>query len=317
MPTGYANGLQTNFRYVLRKQVRCAGIGVDGEFGIDDARLDRLIVEMSHWINRLTDQWFLPLRLIERVDGGRGAVARMPNLIPIIELFSLKLEKEGLFSFDFPNVAYQVKQRYVMMSSPRMKLPDSPHLISLDGVFGWLVDETRIIKTRTTLPMNAGDTIIKVVSTAGFRAGEAILAGDTPEPRMSVITNPGSLQLKSGGMIVEEIVNATDLKVEPLEIAAPAGVSVSRYGRVPDMIQRACLLMIRDRVQKVGDIDTAESPFGIGTRLNSESVEGYSYSLGALPAINGFGGGANTTGNVEVDDILSQFTTPAMYIGNV
>lgn len=134
---------------------------------------------------------------------------------------------------------------------------------------------------------------------------------------MSVITNPGSLQLKSGGMIVEEIVNATDLKVEPLEITAPAGVSVSRYGRVPDMIQRACLLMIRDRAQKIGDIDTAESPFGIGTRLNSESVEGYSYSMGALPAIHGFGGGALTTGNVEVDDLLFQFSTPAMYVGTV
>lgn len=317
MPTGYASGLQTNFRYVLKKQVRCAGIPADGEFGIDDARLDRLIVEMSHWINRLTDQWFLPIRLNERVDGARGAIARMPNQIPILELFNLRLEKEGLFSFDFPSLAYQVKQRYVMMTSPRMKLPDMPHFVTLDGVFGWLVDETRIVKTRTTLLLNSGDTIIKVLNTAGFRAGEAILVGDNPEPRISVVTNPGSLQLKSGGMIVEEVVNATDLKVEPLEITASAGVSVSRYGRVPDMIQRACFLMIRDRIQKIGDIDTAESPFGIGTRLNSESVEGYSYSLGALPAINGFGGGALTTGNVEVDDILQQFCTPAMYVGNI
>jgi hypothetical protein len=318
MPTGFADGLQTNFRYVTVKQVRAAGIPESGEFGIDDARLNRLIVEMCHWINRLTDQWFLPVRLRERVDGSRGSVARMPNLVPILELFSLDLEKEGLFAFQLPSVAYQIKQRYVMMLSRGARLPELPHFVVLNGVFGWLVDTTRIVKTRTTAPIVAGATSIPATSTAHIRPGDTILVGRDPEPRVSIIQDDSVLRLKSGGIIVDGVPTATTIPVEPVEFDIPeVGVPIVRYGRVPDMIQRAALLMIRDRVQKIGDIDTAESPFGIGTRLNSESVEGYSYSLGALPAMNGHAGGSWTTGNVEVDDILQQFCTPAMYIGNV
>jgi hypothetical protein len=100
------------------------------------------------------------------------------------------------------------------------------------------------------------------------------------------------------------------------DFSATAGSKVVKYGRVPDLIQRATLLMIRDRVTKIGEIDTFEDPFGKGTRLNSESVEGYSYSMTSAPAQHGHGGGAWSTGNVEVDDILTQFSTPSMYIGN-
>ena len=95
----------------------------------------------------------------------------------------------------------------------------------------------------------------------------------------------------------------------------PAGVPAVKYGQVPLQIQRAALLMIRDRTQDIGDIDIFESPFGKGTRINSESVEGYSYSMAGTPAVNGHAGGAWTTGNVEVDDILHQYAAPVMHVG--
>jgi hypothetical protein len=305
MPVGFASGLHTAFAYLTVEQVRAAGIPDSGDSGIPDERLRPLIREVSHWINRLTDQWFLPIRLRERTDGNNGAVARIPNLIPILELFSLKLEKPGLFSLDLPDVAYMVKQRYVMMLDRHMKLPEQPHFVVLDGVFGWLVDDYVKAKTRTvaTLSVTGSDVTAKtkdilVASVDGFNAGDAILVGNDPEP----LSYPA---------IVIGVVPTPPLKVviEPVvPFSLPSGVLVSRYGRVPDRIQRACLLLVRDKIQKVGDIDTSDSPGGIGTRLNSESVEGYSYSLSPLKAINSPGGGAMTTGNAEVDDILTEFT---------
>lgn len=318
MSTGFADGLQTNFRYVTVRQVRAAGIPDAGQFGISDDRLKPLIKEMSGWINRLTDQWFLPARLRERVDGAKGSIARMPNQIPILELFGLSLEKKGLISFPYPDLAFQVKKRYVMMVTRNVRLPDYPNFIVMDGVFGWLIDETRMVRTTLASPLNPGDTTVQVVNVAGIRAGDAVLIGNAPEPRPEDVQVNQGMALKSGPAIVDCDPNTVlnTFTVEPIEFGpVPAGTPVVRYGRVPDAIQRAALLMIRDHLQKVGDIDTAESPGGIGTRLNSESVEGYSYSMSPLKAINGPGGGSWTTGNAEVDDILQQYSTPAMYVG--
>src|SRR5579885_1445380 len=137
MLSGYATGLQTNFRYVTVKQVRRAGIPEAGSrFGSEDARLIPLIKEVCLDINRLTDQWFLPARLRERVDGARGAIAAMPNRIPILDFFNLTLEKAGLVSFPYPTLSYQVKPRYVTMITRNTRLPDFPMFVVMDGVFG-------------------------------------------------------------------------------------------------------------------------------------------------------------------------------------
>jgi hypothetical protein len=321
MPAGYANGLQTNFRYLTMKQARDNGIPDSGQFGVSDLRLPSLIRDMSMWINRLTDQWFLPARLRERTDSSRSSVARLPNQIPILDFFNLILEKPNLVTLIFPEVAYLVKQRYVMMIDRHTRLPEMPHFIVLDGVFGWLEDESRIVRTVTTAPVAVGATAIPVANATGFFIEDALLIGRDPEPRYYDVVAGQGPKLQSGPIILSEAPTGVTpvpntLYCDPVEFGIPvAGVPVVRYGRVPSLIQRACLLLIRDHVQKVGDIDTAESPGGIGTRLNSESVEGYSYSMSPLKAINGPGGGSWTTGNAEVDDILQQYSAPNLFFG--
>lgn len=309
--------MATAFAYVTIEQVRAQGIP---DTLIDDDSLRRLIREVSHWINRLTQQWFLPIRLKAKVDGQRGSVAFMPNLIPILDLFSLRFFKDGLVDLELPTVAYQVKTRYVMMMSHTMRLPLIPHFVVLDGVFGWLVDD--FVKAQTTLvaPLTVTTSDITgipdpkealVASVAGIAVGDAILIGSEPEP----LSYPA---------IVTGVVTTAPLKIifEPIvPFSMPTGTKITRYGRIPDRIQYAMMLLIRDMIQagwgKIGEYDTSESPGGIGTRLNSESVEGYSYSLSPLKAINGPGGGAITTGNAAVDDILTEFTPDygGMFIG--
>lgn len=307
MPAGFATGLSTSFAYVTVAQVRGAGIPDSGDGGIADGPLRELIRLVSHWINQLTDQWFLPVRLREKTDGSDSSVARIPNLIPILELFSLTMEKQGLFSIPMPDVAYQVKQRYVMMLDWRTRLPMMPHFIVLDGVFGWLVDDYVKAKTTLTAALNvvdadvaAGTKTAEVASTAGIAVRDTILFGNDPEP----LSYPA---------IVIGVPDATHIEFAPVvPFSLPVGVRASRYGRIPDMIQHCTMLLIRDKIMngwgRIGYWDTSEAPFGIGTRLNSESVEGYSYSLTPMKVINGPGGGERTTGNAEADDILSTFT---------
>ncbi len=316
MPAGFSTGgMATAFAYVTVEQVRAQGIS---DTLIPDDRLRGLIRMVSHWINRLTQQWFLPIRLRAKVDGQRGSVAFMPNMIPILELFSLRFTKEGLFDLELPDVAYQVKTRYVMMLTHTMRLPMMPHFVVLDGVFGWLVDDFTKTKILTVGPLAvvptdivAGVKEILVNSVDGIYPGDAILIGSEPEP----LSYPG---------IVKGVISTPPLKIvfEPIvPFSLPTGTRVTRYGRVPDRIQLAMMMLIRDQIQagygSIGTYDTSESPGGIGTRLNSESVEGYSYSLSPLKAINGPGGGAITTGNAAVDDILTEFTPDAggMFIG--
>lgn len=314
MPAGLIDqfGIDTPFAYVTVPQAREAGIQdkvSDPEFGIDDAPLRRLILTMSHWINRLTVQWFLPVRLRQPVDGARGSVARMPNQIPILDLFRLRLEREGLVSFDYPSLAFQVKNRYVMMVTRHVRLPEYPHFIVMDGVFGWQQNAFTPVRTTLAAAVAPSAGFVEVVDASKFRPGDAVLVGSEPEPKALHFV----VESVDTSGAPHKVFYDPELTFRDPEV--PAGGRVARYGQVPDLIQRACLLMIRDRTKKVGAIDTAEDPFGIGTRLNSESVEGYSYSLGATPAQHGHAGGSWTTGNVEVDDYLIQYSMPNMYIG--
>lgn len=314
MPEGLLDefGIDTPFAYVSVPQVREAGIldkATDPEFGIDDGPLRSLVLAMSHWINRLTNQWFLPLRLKQPTESGRGSVARFPNQIPILELFNLRIEREGLISFDYPPIAFQVKSRYVLMVTRHVRLPDYPNFVVMDGAFGWMQNAFTHIRTTMAEDLDPTTGVAKVVDASKIRVGDAVLLGNNPEPNaLHVVVEAVDTAGAPHTITYDPLLTFRDPEVA-------AGAKVVRYGQVPDLIKRACLVMIRDRVVPIGGIDTAEDPFGIGTRLNSESVEGYSYSLGGTPAQHGHAGGSWTTGNVEVDDILQQYSAPNLYIG--
>lgn len=302
MPVGESSLGSTEFRYITVDQLRQEGITEDA---LSNDRALSLISLAGQLINVLTKQWFLPVRARQKCDGRQSAVVHHPLMVPIQELFSLRLHKQNLVDVEMPDVAYQVKPRYVMMMSWNANLPSTPYFVQLDGVFGWLEDDFYKTTTYTTADVAPGDTEIPVNSIAGINFGDALLVGNEPE-------------LGSGAVLCKGF-DGNSILCDPIRFTCAANSRVVRYGRVPLMIQRAAMLIVKDRMTPIGEegnCNDTNSPMWYLRRLQSESVEGYSYSLMQLPAPYGFGGGAWTSGNPEVDDICQMYCCPCLYVGN-
>lgn len=304
MPRFEAGPMSHEFRYVTVDQLRAEGITAEK---LPDDRAKELIILCSNWINWLTQQWFLPIRLRQNVDGRGSSVFHLPTFVPILDFFSLRIHKEGLLNIDLPSVSYAVKDRYVEMLQFRTRLTNQPRMVQMDGVFGWL--ENDFVPVRTTLQTSAvkGDRILEVVSNEGILPGEVVLLGSEPAP-------------KSSPRIVYATRGSNQIIVEPIDIDLSAGSRVVRYGRVPRLIQWATMLLVKDKATPIGvrgTEDDEDSPRWFADRLTNESVEGYSYGLEGLPVKYGFGGGARTTGNPEVDDIIHQYSCPYIYVGGI
>lgn len=304
MPVSFSGTLSHEFRYTTVDALRAQGLD---EERIPDDRANELIVLCSNWINSLTQQWFLPIRTIEKTDGRGSAIAHHRLMLPILDLFEVRIGKQGLFETKLTEMSYQVKPRYVQMLSQNTMLPKPPLFVILDGVFGWLEEDFWVARTKVTQDVNIGDEIIHLDSVKGINPNDVVLVGRNPFP-------------ESGAVIVKAIHEPGRIAVEPVRFSCFAGSPAVRYGRVPRMIEYATMLLVRDRAMKLGlrgTEDDSDSPRWFAERLQSESVEGYSYNLSALPTSYGFAGGGYTTGNPEVDDILQQYSCPLLYLGTL
>lgn len=299
--------LSTVFRYVSIQDLRDEGLDPDR---LPDNRAEYLIRLCSSWINHITRQWFVPLRLIERVDGRNRSVVHLPTFTPILELFSLQLAKPGLFNMTYPDLAYEVKERYVQLLNGLTTLPSQPKFVTMDGVFGWLEETHHVHSTVLAQDIQPGLQTFAVESTAGISAGDTLLLGMQPIPKSEAI------------QVVAVDHGSNTITTDSVTVTLPSGTQVSRYGKVPGLIKWACMLLIKDKLSPLGirgSDEDEEGPRWWSDRLNSESVEGYSYSLAAIPVAYGHGGGAWTTGNPEVDDILAQFSSSmhSVYVGGI
>jgi hypothetical protein len=282
--------------------LRSEGIGADI---LPDDRAKDMILLVSNWINWLTQQWFLPVRVEAKVEGRNSSIAHLPNFVPILNLQRLRLGKENLFDITLPDISYQVKPRFVQMLDYNAYLPYNPRFVILDGTFGWLEDDFAPVETTITADVNPGDRTISLASVAGISHGDALLIGRGPYP--------------ASDAVIVDAIRGTDIAVDTVRFSATAGAPAVRYGVVPRLIQWATILLVKDKRVPIGirgTEDDEDSPRWFAERLQSESVEGYSYSLAALPVAYGFGGGAWTTGNPEVDDILTQYCNPMLYVGS-
>lgn len=304
---GHGGLLSTIFRYCSIQDLRDEGLTEDR---LPDDRAMMLIQMCSSWINHITRQWFIPMRLRERVDGRNCNVVQLPTATPILEIFNLRLTKPGLFDMAYPTLAYEVKDRYVQLLDYQSRLPAQPKFVTMDGVFGWLEETFNFYKTTTTVPLTPGVQTFAVADTTGFNAGDTLLLGFNLPPQSEAI------------QVVSVDHGTSEVTTDSVSVNLPVGSPVVKYGRVPNLIKWATMLLVKDKMVPLGirgtDMDT-EGPKWWADRLNSESVEGYSYNLAAIPKAYGHGGGEWTTGNPEVDDILQQFSSGQQffYIGGI
>ena len=171
---GYPGPMSHQFAYVTVDMLRAEGISSEM---IPDDRARDMILYVSNWINWLTQQWFLPVRAIAKCEGRNSCIAHLPTFVPILDFFSLHLAKENLFDVIIPDVAYQVKPRFVQMLSYTGRLPGNPRFVILDGVFGWQEEDYKSVRTTVAVAVNEGDSNIQLTSAAGIRVGDAVLVG--------------------------------------------------------------------------------------------------------------------------------------------
>lgn len=287
------------FEYCTIKMLRDEGITVTE---LTDLRARELIRLTSRIINRLTDQWFSPVKGEFKVDGRGTPFAHLDNMVPILKLEAVKtggVGGEAIDVLDPDDYVHARDKRLVELIGDRARFPRIPLGVILEGIFGWLEGE-KDVTTTTTAVVASGATSVMVASTAGFKVGDQVLFGYEVA-------------------MVSEIPSPTELKFDPLEFAFASGGEIQNCGRTPLEIRRACIMLVHDRMVLISEESAAAVEADIESRIVSESVEGYSYSLAApsgeqTRGVEG-GGGMPTSGNKQVDDILQGFVCPVLYMG--
>lgn len=283
------------FLYTTVKKIRDAGIPATE---LPDAQALELIKLCGLIINRLTDQWFAPVAGSFKLDGRGTPFAHLDNFIPIAVLTAVEV---GGIGGNTPTLVENTEyawirdKRIVELLGDTATFPKTPLGTSLTGVFGWL-ESPKDVSTTVTAPVASGATSVFVASTVGFKVGDQVLFGNEAVP-------------------ISEIPSTLELKFDALEFAIATGATARTLGRTPMEIQRACTLLVADRRLSIPDEEEAD----IASRIQSESTEGYSYSLAPLSSedkqgLEG-GGGQPTSGNAAVDDILQRYTYDGLYLG--
>jgi len=287
------------FEYCTVKMLRDEGITTTE---LPDNRARSIIRLTSRMINRLTDQWFSPVKGDFKVDGRRVPMVHLDNLVPIIELDNVKLggvAGEPIELVDPTEFVHVRDKRIVELVGERARFPRLPLGVILTGIFGWLERE-KDVKTTLTAAAAIDAETVAVVSSAGFQVGDQVLFGFDVA-------------------MVSEVPDGVSLKFDKLEFAWPIGGEIRTLGRTPLEIRRACILLVNDMMETISAEEDSAHEEEIESRIVSESVEGYSYSLAAPTSEHkkgSEGGGGNpTSGNSIVDDILQGFVTPVLYMG--
>ncbi|GAF95113.1 unnamed protein product, partial [marine sediment metagenome] len=123
----------------------------------------------------------------------------------------------------------------------------------------------------------------------------------------------GSQQLVTG---VKQSTNELYFQSSPLKllVALSNGDTLVSYGRTPQLIRYCTIKLVARMYPKVGD--SSESADLITQAIVSEKTDNYSYKLDPSLLRERIEAGINSTGDVEVDSILSQMIDEIpVYIG--
>lgn len=283
---------------------------------VSDARALDLIYEAGDIITALTGCPFVPITTAVRVDGRGDALLYLPSLVPIIEVTAIdhieKLEEGDDEITPYTADMYVVKERWIEANRPQASRyrdtmseyrmwtglngyqfvwPECDLGLRITGTFGWI---ERARTTPTTL----------VVATQADPGDESVDVDDLLDVEVGdVVLLPGGTvrKLVTG---VDETSKTICFVGQPLRAVLALDAELKVWGAVPRLLRKAATLIVMANYEKLGS--DARRYARRADRIQSESTDGYSYSLGG----DLFIGGDSLTNSEEAEAILAEFMPP-------
>jgi hypothetical protein len=311
-----------NFYYASIADVREEGVE-QRPYG--DKRVRKLIRQASRTIDILTGQWFYPLRETRKLNGQDSPVVYDPSKIPIVKVFAVEVDASkstfhnrvltlpmpGAYGpSDFPwdsahgcgtvieslrDLEYEVRDRYIERIGG--VFPEGVNNVEADGVWGWIEGPKEITTTTTTdFQRDSEELILDDVS--GIFPKDVVRISKDGAEAYILVTDVDTSNKKINFDKVHEWVETV-----------ASGAAVEVYGRVPELIERACVRLV------VLNKDLMTSPefshAQIQGQIKKERTDNYQYELfTADEGGGGIGGGSKTTGDAMTDRILQEYTAP-------
>lgn len=302
-----------------------------------DERVQRIISRTSERINAITDQHFMPKRVRTLLNGRGGIMLYFPNLERIIDLEEIVhvFRDDDLITFSDPLVGGQ----FVLRDPGRVVTIDRPLELEtgfdlvrkfgdfnirrpirhtqafsgtkilgfregrgnwrVTGTIGWMDICDPIIETELTADIARGDTTISVTSTDGMRPRDCVLIisddGSGTEPKLNQ------------AFIINDITDSTTIEIDPslVNLSSP-GFSIV-YGRVPGPINEVAIRLAARRLQT--NVTTPTPPSDL---VIEERVDNYRYKLSGPPGGESSTDSGSSSGDLEADRILQEYTAPPM-----
>lgn len=303
-------------RYTTIQALRDQGISTTK---LSDADAPDVIELASSLVMRFTDQWFVPVLNDLEMNGQGDPVIHHPKLLPILDILQVALiniDIIGDTALTTDEFAISTNRRFVQREplvgfTGRKKLALDPSVgaksfprgvrnVRLKAIFGWL-DNFKDICTKTTQAVGDCQGDVTVESTIGISAGDVIIAYDSNDNFFHAILTEVDSTTKTLKFDM----------VKRLPAAVDSGATLCAFGRVPPLVERATIILVEDLRASISSSAFKKAQFQSG--IVSERTDNYSYRL-ASPVGGDLGSAANSTGNLQADNILRHYTAP-QYIG--
>jgi hypothetical protein len=306
------------FQYTTIDRIRGQGFNT-GQ--VSDADALPLIQDASQILTDILGQWFNPVREKKFLDGHGSSLIYYPNRIPFIEVISLGERFTATADGSFlprridvlvgsgDRVVYNpdefyIRGRYIELNYSNSF--DGRANVEIDAYTGFLDwfdvsaqnQSIRKEETDLTTQVSNDDTEAIVTSVDNFRPRDILLfeKNDTSREVLAfAIVN--SIDRSTTKFEMDEIktLNEQDL---------PIGTKVVTFGAVPNLIERATILILKKLVYGYGTNNYEDLVFG--TKLKGEKTDRYSYTLFG----DKDGGGIGITGDTLIDSQLGKFSEP-------
>ena len=284
---------------------------------------------MSKVIDILTGMFFFPLREVRELSGEDSPIVYDPSLLPIQKVFTIDIDYSKSTSHnrvptlpipgrgvrpEFPlggvgsgiqnlgNLEWEVVKNKIELIGGVW--PEGVNNIVTDAIWGWVENPKEIITATVagaTGEVDRNSKQVVIDDIAGiFPYDVARISKDGVEVYLLIRDIDASGKILKFDKIFEYIE-----KVE-------AEATVEIYGRVPELITRACVRLVVLNRDKMTTPEYAQSQ--IQGQIKRERTDNYQYELfTADEGGGGTGGGSKTTGDAMTDRILQEFTADLQF----